>query len=184
MSKARTSKAAGRPSGRPAVAAPRRTYEPESSERRAIGSVSVTGGGWWSAALTVPITDPGAVFLHVERRGDLPAGYRGGEDAASLAMPVGELEAVVALLAGLMRHAQADGVLARADTSGRAPRVWERPDGGPAAQRVLWVGDRVYWAGDATRPRREGTVSAVYVGRDESRAPRLSTSTAGLGLGR
>ncbi|HYM68871.1 MAG TPA: hypothetical protein VEZ44_04685 [bacterium] len=137
-------------------------YEAESSERRTIGSVSVTGGGWWSAALTVPITDPGAAFLHVERRGDLPAGYRGGEDAASLAMPVGEVDAVVALLVGLIRHAQADGVLPGAGASEPAKRVRERPSGAPDAYRVPRVGDRVYWAGDVTRRRREGTVSAVY----------------------
>ena len=162
MSKARTSKAAGRPHGRPAVAAPRRAYEAESSERRAVGSVSVTGGGWWSASVTVPIADPVAAFLHVERLGDLPAGYRGGEDAAGLAMPVGEVEAVVALLTGLIRHARADGIVPRADTSARAKRVRERPGAAADAYRVPRVGDRVFWAGDATRPRREGTLSAVY----------------------
>ena len=137
-------------------------YEAESSEWRAIGSVSVPGGGWWSASLTLPITDPGAAFLHIERLGDLPAGYRGGEDAAGLAMPVGEVKAVVALLSGLIKHAQADGVIPRVTTSGRAKRVREHPSGAPDARRVPLVGDRVYWAGDATRPRRDGTVSAVY----------------------
>lgn len=86
------------------------TYEPESSERRALGSVSISADAHWTATLTVPMAG-GVAFVDLERRGALPRGYRGGEERAQLALPVGEVDALVALLSGVVAHARRDGVL-------------------------------------------------------------------------
>ena len=85
-------------------------YEAEGSERRALGSVSVTGDSHWNATLTVPMTG-GAAFVHVERRGALPPGYRGGEESCLLTLPVGELDALLVLLRGVVDQARSDGVV-------------------------------------------------------------------------
>ena len=85
-------------------------YEPESSERRALGSIPVSPDAHWNATLTVPMTG-GVAFVDLERRGELPAGYRGGEERAQLALPEGEVDALVALLSGVVAHARRDGVL-------------------------------------------------------------------------
>jgi len=86
------------------------TYEPESSERRALGSIPVSADAHWNATLTVPMTGDVA-FVDLERRGELPRGYRGGEERAHLALPVRELDALVALLAGVVAQARRDGVV-------------------------------------------------------------------------
>ena len=54
----------------------------------------------------------GVAFVDLERRGELPVGYRGGEERAQLALPVRELDALVALLAGVVAQARRDGVVA------------------------------------------------------------------------
>ena len=86
------------------------TYEPESSERRALGSIPVSADAHWNATLTVPMTGDVA-FVDLERRGELPRDYRGGEERAQLALPVRELDALVALLAGVVAQARRDGVI-------------------------------------------------------------------------
>jgi hypothetical protein len=87
------------------------TYEPEGSERRTLGSVDVAPDARWMATLTVPIPDDGVVFVHLERRGTLPAGYRGSEETAAFSLPASETEALVALLAGVTAQARREGVL-------------------------------------------------------------------------
>jgi hypothetical protein len=86
------------------------TYEPESSERRALGTLAVTADARWNATLTVPMTGQVA-FLDLERRGGLPPNYRGGEESANLALPVAELGALVGLIAGVIEQARRDGVV-------------------------------------------------------------------------
>jgi len=95
---------------RAAVRADVAAYENESSERRSSGSVSVAPGEWWSATLTAPITDAGTLFVELERRGATPASYR-GEGSAELSVPEAEIDAVIALLAGVVAQARQDGVL-------------------------------------------------------------------------
>ena len=85
-------------------------YESEGSERRSIGSISVTADAHWNATLTVPTTGDVA-FLQLERQGALPAGYRGAEETAAFSLPIAEAEAVVDLLAGIVAQARRDGVL-------------------------------------------------------------------------
>jgi ligand-binding SRPBCC domain-containing protein len=86
-------------------------YEGEGSEQRSLGSVSIPPDAQWMATLTVPIPERQVVFLEVERRGPLPAGYRGGVEAAHLFVPMGEVTALVALLTGVVAHARHDRVL-------------------------------------------------------------------------
>jgi hypothetical protein len=86
-------------------------YESEGSERRALGSVNVASDARWTGTLTVPIGDATAAFLQVERRGTPPPRYRGSEESAAFSLPIGEADAVVALLSGLVAQARADGVL-------------------------------------------------------------------------
>lgn len=87
-------------------------YESEGSERRSLGSVAVTAGARWIATLTVPVGREHVAFVELERRGDLPLGYRGSEERAAFSFPSGEADAVVNLLAGLVAQGRADGVLA------------------------------------------------------------------------
>ena len=86
-------------------------YESEGSEKRTLGSVSVTAGARWTATLTVPVGRDHVAFLELERRGDLPLGYRGSEERAAFSFPAGEADALVSLLAGLVAQGRADGVL-------------------------------------------------------------------------
>ena len=95
-------------------------YETEGSERRALGSIGVTADARWIATLTVPIPDR-VVFVHLERSGLLPAGYRGSEESADFAVPTDEVGALVALLAGIATQARRDHVLPEA-TSDLAPQ--------------------------------------------------------------
>jgi hypothetical protein len=86
-------------------------YEAEGSERRALGSFQVASDAWWAVTLTVPIPDRNVAFVSVERHGPPPVGYRGSEETADLSVPVGEIDALVALLVGAVAHARRDGVL-------------------------------------------------------------------------
>jgi hypothetical protein len=80
-------------------------YESEGSQRRALGSISVAADAHWIATLTVPIPEGHVAFVHLERRGALPAAYRGSEESADFSVPVIELKALVALLAGIVAQA-------------------------------------------------------------------------------
>jgi hypothetical protein len=86
-------------------------YEAEGSERRTLGSISLAPDAHWAATLTIPIPDADVAFVRVERHGPLPADYRGGQEAAELSVPVGEVEAVLAMLTGLVDQARRDGVI-------------------------------------------------------------------------
>lgn len=57
-------------------------YESEGSEQRSLGSIAVAADARWLATLTVPISSGRVAFFHLERRGSLPPGYRGGEASA------------------------------------------------------------------------------------------------------
>lgn len=86
-------------------------YESEGSERRTLGSIPVNAVARWTATLTVPIDGADVAFLQVARRGPLPPGYRGAEESVLLSLPTGEVDAVIALVAGVVAHARRDGVL-------------------------------------------------------------------------
>lgn len=86
-------------------------YESEGSEHRTLGSVSVADDARWTATLTVPIPERNVAFVDLERRGALPAGYRGSEESAHFSLPLRELDSVVTLLAGVIAQARTDGVL-------------------------------------------------------------------------
>jgi hypothetical protein len=86
-------------------------YDDEGSERSAIGSASVDVECWWRATLTVPLPAADAVFMRIERRGPLPEGYRGAEESGGFSLPIGELDAVMAALIGVIAQARRDGVL-------------------------------------------------------------------------
>lgn len=86
-------------------------YESEGSERRTLGSLPVPPGAHWTATLTVPIPPRDIAFLQLERRGELPAGYLGAEESALLSLPIGEADALIALLVGVVAQARRDGVL-------------------------------------------------------------------------
>jgi hypothetical protein len=91
--------------------APYSAYESEGSERRSLGSVPVGIDARWTATLTVPVPPRDIAFLQVERRGELPAGYRGAEESVLLSLPIGEANALIELLTGVVAHARRDGVL-------------------------------------------------------------------------
>jgi hypothetical protein len=86
-------------------------YEAEGSARRTLGNVAVAGDARWTGTLTVPIPGAQVAFIQVERAGPLPAGYRGSEETAAFSVPVGEVDAVLAVLSGLVASARSDGVL-------------------------------------------------------------------------
>jgi hypothetical protein len=86
-------------------------YEAEGSERRTLGNVAVTADARWTGTVTVPIPGAHVAFIQVERIGPLPAGYRGSEEAAAFSVPVGEVDALLSMLTGLVASARSDGVL-------------------------------------------------------------------------
>ena len=90
---------------------PPHRYEDEGSERTATGAIYLTADSAWRAALSVPLPNADAVFLRIERTGQLPEGYRGAEESASLSVPAAELDSVMAVLAGVIAQARRDGVL-------------------------------------------------------------------------
>jgi hypothetical protein len=89
-------------------------YENEGSERCSLGAVAVGVGAWWSAALSVPAEDARAeddtLFLRLERHGPVSASYR-GDVQIEVTLPAVEVDAVVALLGGVVDQARQDGVL-------------------------------------------------------------------------
>jgi hypothetical protein len=86
-------------------------YEDEGSERSASGSAIVNTDARWTATLAVPLPAADAVFVRIERRGALPDGYRGAEESADISVPMGELDAVIGALVGVVAQARRDGVL-------------------------------------------------------------------------
>lgn len=104
------------------------TYEREGSERVAKGSVTLPSGGWWSGSLEVRMGGDQGALLTVLRSG---AGAGPAPSEASLVIPPGEADALLALLTGLVAHARADGVLAQHAEAG--PRRKARSSRGPEA---------------------------------------------------
>lgn len=99
-------------------------YEDEGSTTQSRGAVTVSRDGWWSIALTVPIALRSAaeqpVLIRLERHG-APTPAAGGT-AHEVVVPATEVDAVVALLAGVVEQARRDGVLPPPD----APRSERR----------------------------------------------------------
>jgi hypothetical protein len=89
-------------------------YQDEGSKRSATGSVTIATDAEWRATLTVPLPASSVAFLSLERRGPLPHGYRGSEEAALFSMPVTEVDAALSVLTGVAAQARRDGVLPEA----------------------------------------------------------------------
>ena len=83
-------------------------YEREGSERVSKGSIATPSGGHWFCKLEVPIMGERAALLTIEHEGSSEAI---APAEATLVIPVGEADAVVALLVGVIAQAKADGVL-------------------------------------------------------------------------
>lgn len=96
---------------RPAKKVARTQYERESSDCRATGSVSLRGGGWWSADLIVSINREDQILLTIQRY----AAPGQGDDGAGvdLCLRRADLEALPVLLNGVIAQARKDGVLTR-----------------------------------------------------------------------
>ena len=92
---------------------PPRQYEDEGSERASTGAIYLTSDSAWRATLSVPLPEADVLFLRIERTGQLPAGYRGAEERAVLSIPVGEIDTVLGVLAGVVAQARTDGVIAQ-----------------------------------------------------------------------
>jgi len=87
------------------------TYESEGSYQRALGSILATYDARWTASLTVPIPERDIAIVAIDRRGVLPEGYRGGDESVHLSIPPDELDALLALLAGIVDQGREDGIL-------------------------------------------------------------------------
>jgi hypothetical protein len=98
-----------RPAAEPPSDARGPSYEEEGSSRRAVGSVAVAADAWWSATLSAP-EDGGPLLLTLERHGAAPERHRTG-DVAELSLPASEIDAIVALISGVVAQARRDGVL-------------------------------------------------------------------------
>lgn len=84
-------------------------YEPEGSDCRAGGAVSLGSGEWWSAELVVAIRRGEDILLTLQRHG-----MRGSEDldqSVDLCLRPTDLEALPVLLNGVIAQARRDGVL-------------------------------------------------------------------------
>ncbi|HZE73710.1 MAG TPA: hypothetical protein VE091_00255, partial [Gemmatimonadales bacterium] len=86
------------------------TYEPGHSARRATGSVPVGQGSWWTATLSVPMSGDQTALLTVERDGPRPASAP-PIGQVTMVVPVGEMDAVLTLLQGIVAQSRRDGVL-------------------------------------------------------------------------
>jgi hypothetical protein len=86
-------------------------YEPEGGDSRATGSVSLRGGGWWSADLIVSIRRADDILLTIHRHG--APGQDDDGPGVDLRLRPADLEALPALLNGVIAQARRDGVLAR-----------------------------------------------------------------------
>src|SRR6266542_1552300 len=87
-------------------------YQPGHSARQTTGSVAVGRKSWWLATLSVAMTGDQAVLLTVERDRVHLAGPV--MDQVTLVIPLGEVDAVLTLLQGIVAQARLDGVLGAA----------------------------------------------------------------------
>jgi hypothetical protein len=87
-------------------------YEPGHSVCQVTGSVEVGPDSRWLATLAVPMTGDQSVLVTLEREGLVPAGAPATSEVM-LVIPVGEADAVITLLRGIIVHARRDGVLMR-----------------------------------------------------------------------
>lgn len=89
-------------------------YENEGGESCSFGSIAADTDSWWSVTLSVPDGEPerdgNTLFLRLARHGALPAGYR-GEAEMEIALPASEVDAIVALLTGVVKQAHSNGTL-------------------------------------------------------------------------
>ena len=96
---------------RPASNAGPIQYEQEGSDCRATGSVSLRGGGWWSADLIVSIRREDEILLTIHRHG--APGQDDDGTGVDLCLRRADLEALPVLLNGVIEQARRDGVLTR-----------------------------------------------------------------------
>ena len=83
-------------------------YENGGSERVAKGTILTSVGARWYCRLEVPIAHGSPALLTIEREG---AGEGLAPDEATVVVPPGEADALLALLKGIIDQARADGVL-------------------------------------------------------------------------
>jgi hypothetical protein len=83
-------------------------YQSEGSERVSRGVVILPTGARWFAMFQVPLagTDTGLLTISREGQDGSPV-----PDQASLVVPVGEAEALLRLIGGIVTQALADGLL-------------------------------------------------------------------------
>ena len=89
----------------------RMLYEPEGSDRRATGTVSLGSAGWWSADLIVAIRREAEILLTLNRHG--APGQADDDESVDLCLRPADLEALPVLLNGVIAQARRDGVLSR-----------------------------------------------------------------------
>jgi len=90
-------------------------YEPGASDCRATGSVSLGGGGWWSADLIVATGRDDEILLTLRRHG--AQGREDEDESTDLCLRSADLEALPALLKGVIAQARRDGVLPGRDAA-------------------------------------------------------------------
>jgi hypothetical protein len=83
-------------------------YESGGSERVSKGFITDSSGGRWHCTLEVPIARDSAALLTIEREASEP---ELAPAEATLVVPAGELNTLLALLGGVIAQARADGVL-------------------------------------------------------------------------
>lgn len=88
--------------------AARGSYENEGSERVSRGSIALPSGTCWLSKLQVPMNGDESALLTVRRQAPGPSL---APDEASLVVPPGEADALLALLEGLFAQARRDGVM-------------------------------------------------------------------------
>jgi hypothetical protein len=97
---------------------PHGTYEHEGSQRVSRGSVAVAPRTRWLSTLEVPVEGGLPALLTIRR--EASSGSI-APDEACLVLPLGEADALLELLRGIIAQARADGVLggAASDEAGR-----------------------------------------------------------------
>lgn len=88
--------------------AARGSYENEGSERVSRGSITLPSGACWSSTLEVSVAGDESGLLTIRRQAPGPTL---APDEASLVVPRGEADALLALLEGLFAQARRDGVM-------------------------------------------------------------------------
>lgn len=84
-------------------------FEPEGSDCRATGAVSLGSGGWWSADLIVATRRGDEILLTLRRHG--APGREDDDEHMDLCLRPADLEALPVLLNGVIAQARRDGVL-------------------------------------------------------------------------